>query len=115
MSTDYQIPGRVPEDGIPRQAVSDYWRERFTSEPYYDNNQFFDDYEPAYQLGHRTRADDMIRAYEEVEAELQTRWAQEHGQSKLSWDQARNAVRRGWDESTALRQAHLDKGVPRGT
>jgi len=50
-----------------------------------------------------------------VEAELQTRWAQEHGQSKLSWEQARNAVRRGWDESTALRQAHLDKGVPRGT
>ena len=98
MSTDYQIPGRVPEDGVPRQAVSDYWRERFPSEPYYDNNQFFDDYEPAYQLGHRTRADDMIRAYEEVEAELQARWAQEHG----------------WDESTALRQAHLDKGVPRG-
>lgn len=115
MSTDYQIPGRVPEDGVPRQAVSDYWRERFSAEPYYDNNQFFDDYEPAYQLGHHSRADDIIRAYEQVEAELETRWAQERGSSKLTWEQARNAVRRGWDESPSLRQAHLDKGVPRGT
>jgi hypothetical protein len=115
MSPDYQIPGRVPEDGVPRQAVSDYWRERFSAEPYYDQSQFFDDYEPAYQLGHYSRADDIIRAYEEVEAELETRWAQERGKSKLTWAQARNAVRRGWDESTALRQAHLDKGVPRGT
>lgn len=115
MSTDYQIPGRVPEDGVARQAVSDYWRERFPSEPYYDQSQFFDDYEPAYQLGHRSRADDIIQAYEQVEAELQGRWAQERGNSKLSWEQARTAVRRGWDESTALRQAQLDKSVPRAT
>jgi hypothetical protein len=120
MSPDYQIPGRVPEDGIPRQAVSDYWRERFTAEPYYDSSLQFDDYEPAYYLGYssrlnRTRADDMIDAYEQVEAELESRWAREQPNSRLSWEQARTAVRRGWDESTALHLAHLDKGVPRGT
>ncbi|MGH8086713.1 MAG: hypothetical protein ACREPC_00460 [Stenotrophomonas sp.] len=48
MSPDYQIPGRVPEDGVPREAVSDYWRERFSAEPYYDSEQTFEDYEPAY-------------------------------------------------------------------
>ncbi len=122
MSPDYQIPGRVPEDGVPRQAVADYWRERFSAEPYYDSSSdlIFDDYEPAYYLGYsarhqRTRADEVIEAYEQVEAELQSRWASEHAKSKLTWEQARSAVQRGWDESTALRQAHLDKGVPRGT
>lgn len=114
MSPDYQIPGRVPEDGVPRQAVSDYWRERFPSEPYYTGEQQFDDYEPAYHLGHRTRADDMIRAYEQVEAELETRWAQERGDSRLSWAEARNAVRRGWEEAHGV-DPRLERGTPRGT
>ncbi|AWH16193.1 hypothetical protein C1922_02055 [Stenotrophomonas sp. ZAC14D2_NAIMI4_7] len=99
MSPDYQIPGRVPEDSTPRQAVSDYWRDRYTAEPYYDESLYFDDYEPAYQLGHSARAQDIIRAYEDVERELEGRWAQERGKSRLEWAQARNAVRRGWEES----------------
>ena len=84
MSTDYQIPGRVPEDGTPRQAVSDYWRDRYTSEPYYDNQLFFDDYEPAYQIGHTARAQDMIR---------------DTKRSKASWnrDGRRSAARAGWN------------------
>lgn len=102
MSPHYQIPGRVPEDGVQRQVVSNYWRERFTGEPYYDKSHFFEDYEPAYQLGHASRAEEITRAYEVVEAELESRWAHEHGQSKLSWAQARNAVRRGWEEALAI-------------
>jgi len=102
MSPDYQIPGRVPEDSTPRQAVSDYWRDRYTAEPYYDESLYFDDYEPAYQLGHSARAQDMIRAYEEVERELENRWAHERGKSRLEWAQARSAVRRGWEESQVV-------------
>lgn len=102
MSPNYQIPGRVPDDGDQRQVVSNYWRERFSSEPYYDKNHFFEDYEPAYQLGHSSRADEIARAYEVVEAELESRWAQEHGKSKLTWQQAREAVRRGWEEATSV-------------
>ncbi|MBK0027997.1 hypothetical protein IAE57_17695 [Stenotrophomonas sp. S48] len=101
---DYQIPGRVPDDSTPRQAVFDYWRDRYTAEPYYDDSLLFDDYEPAYRIGHaarvhETRADAIIRAYEQVEAELQGRWAAERGSSRLEWEQARAAVRRGWDEA----------------
>jgi len=102
MSTDYQIPGRVPEDGTPRQAGSDYWRDRYTSEPYYDNQLFFDDYEPAYQIRHTARAQHMIRAYEGIEGELESRWAKERGKSRLEWAQARSAVRRGWEEAVNL-------------
>ncbi|AEM49699.1 hypothetical protein [Stenotrophomonas maltophilia] len=97
--TEYQIPGRVPDDSTPRDAVSNYWRERYTAEPYYDDQLFFEDYEPAYRIGHAARAQDMIRAYEEVERELESRWASERGRSRLDWAQARNAVRRGWEEA----------------
>jgi len=97
--TEYQIPGRVPDDSTPRDAISNYWRERYTSEPYYDDQLFFDDYEPAYRIGHAARAQDMIRAYEEVERELESRWASERGRSRLDWAQARNAVRRGWEQA----------------
>ncbi len=41
----------------------------------------------------------MIRAYEQVEAELESRWASERGRSRLEWAQARNAVRRGWEDA----------------
>lgn len=41
----------------------------------------------------------MIRAYEQVEAELESRWANERGHSRLEWTQARNAVRRGWEDA----------------
>ena len=73
---DYQIPGRVPDDSTPRDTFTDYWRDRYTAEPYYDDTLLFDDYEPAYRIGHaaraqETRADQIIRAYEQVEAELQ--------------------------------------------
>ncbi len=41
----------------------------------------------------------MIRAYEQVEAELESRWASERGRSRLEWAQARGAVRRGWEDA----------------
>lgn len=116
MSPDYQVPGRVPNDGVARQAVSDYWRERFSAEPYYDQNQFYDDYEPAYQIGHQARADDYIRAYEQVEAELESRWRDERGSSKLEWAQARAAVRRGWEQAATVDPyINRDRNGPHGT
>ena len=107
MSPDYQIPGRVPDDSTPRETISDYWRDRYSAEPYYDASLLFDDYEPAYQVGHaarfhETRAHQVIRAYEEVERELESRWASDRGRSRLEWEQARAAVRRGWDEANTV-------------
>jgi len=114
MSPDYQIPGRVPEDDTQREAFTDYWRERYAAEPYYDSSSTFDDYEPAYRLGHQSRAGQVARAYEEVERELETRWAAERGKSRLEWLQARHAVKRGWEEAIRV-DPYLDKGTPRGT
>lgn len=88
--TEYQIPGRVPDDSTPRDAVSNYWRERYTAEPYYDDQLFFEDYEPAYRIGHAARAQDMIRAYEQVEAELESRWASEP--AAAGWNGRRHAM-----------------------
>ncbi|WP_349984749.1 hypothetical protein ABRP17_010195 [Stenotrophomonas sp. WHRI 8082] len=113
MSPDYQIPGRVPDDGVQRDTFSTYWRERYPSEPYFDANSAFDEYEPAYRLGHQSRAQDVIRAYEEVERELETRWAAERGESRLEWLQARHAVKRGWEDAL-LADPRLGKDPKRG-
>ena len=114
MSPDYQIPGRVPEDGVQRQTFTEYWRERYSSEPYFDSNAAFDEYEPAYRLGHESRAQQIARAYDEVERELEDRWLAERGTSRLEWERARLAVRRGWDEAL-LADPRLDTRTPGGT
>jgi len=103
MSTDYQIPGRVPNDGVQRTAVSTFWRERFTAEPYYTEGDRFEDFESAYYAGHEARVREYTRAYEEVEAELQQRWEHDHRDKPgLGWDRARHAIRRAWDEAGKL-------------
>ncbi|MGV8961596.1 MAG: hypothetical protein ACOH1V_14635 [Stenotrophomonas sp.] len=112
MGSEFQIPGRVP-DRIDRQAVSRYWHERFSTESYYDSGDHFEDFEPAYLAGHEARVRDFGLAYEQVEAELERRWAQERGDSKLSWAQARHAARRGWEEATGA-DPLLEPGKPRG-
>ncbi|WP_305806241.1 hypothetical protein [Stenotrophomonas sp. YIM B06876] len=102
MGSEFQIPGRVPER-IDREAVSRYWHERFSTESYYTSGDRFEDFEPAYLAGHEARVRDFNRAYEQVEAELEARWQQQHAASSpLGWAKARLAVRRAWDEAAHL-------------
>lgn len=107
--SSYQIPGRTPDAGD-RAAVSRYWRERFSDEPYYGDGERFEDYEPAYLAGHTARVRDFNRAYEQVEAELHRDWDAQRGACSLAWSKARHAVRRAWDQA-----AQIERGVPRGS
>ncbi|CAP53363.1 hypothetical protein EIQ06_11120 [Xanthomonas campestris pv. campestris] len=98
MNVPYQIPGRAPDEGR-NQNVSQYWRERFTEEPYYAEGDRYEDYEAAYLAGHEARVRDMARAYDQVEAELHRDWDANRGSSSLSWSKARHAVRRAWESA----------------
>lgn len=83
MNVPYQIPGRAPDEGR-NQNVSQYWRERFTEEPYYAEGDRYEDYEAAYLAGHDARVRDMARAYDQVEAELHRDWDANRGSSSLA-------------------------------
>ncbi|AOD16249.1 hypothetical protein VB151_00990 [Xanthomonas fragariae] len=98
MSVPYQIPGRAPDESR-NQNVSNYWRERFTEEPYYTDGDRYEDYEPAYLAGHEARMREVALAYDQIEADLHKDWETNRGSSSLSWSKARHAVRRAWENA----------------
>jgi hypothetical protein len=74
-----------------------HWRERFASRPYVISGDSYDDYAPAYELAERSHARLSSSDPDEIEATLAREWPTARGNSKLSWERARLAVRDGWD------------------
>ncbi|NZA26188.1 hypothetical protein H0E84_07295 [Luteimonas sp. SJ-92] len=65
---------------------------------YYVADMEWRDYEPAYRLGldsYRTHGGQPL---EDVEAALGARWLNQRGESRLNWEQARDAVAHVWRE-----------------
>ena len=73
-----------------------YWRERYTDEPYYQPGYTFEYYEIAYRVGAAGRQRHSGRRFEDVEAELRDEYERSRGNSPLTWDQGRGAVRAAW-------------------
>ena len=81
----------------------DYWQEAHTERPYYVADYNYEtDYHPAYAVGYATRAHYPKTArFEDHESELEQRWNEVKGASRMTWLQARGAVRDGWDKTHA--------------
>lgn len=79
------------------QNEGQYWREHYTSEPYYETGDSYEHYEPAYRLGYEgyLKHRNTGRTYDEVEADLRRDYEREHG-SPLAWEKAKHAVRKAW-------------------
>lgn len=76
----------------------DWWRAHYASRPYVRQGAAYGDYAPAYRFGTLAYArTDRPRAWDEVEAELQTEWESLRGEAAMPWDQARDAVRDAWN------------------
>ncbi len=98
-TTDDTSPVQIPNTDAPRtshmrRSTTDYWREQYRNEPYYDVNFTFADYLPAYLLG--TECCLLASSFDTAEGELCRRWPSIKGPSRLEWTQARSAVRAGW-------------------
>jgi uncharacterized protein YcfJ len=74
-----------------------HWRDRFEREPYFQGGMTFDDYAPAYRLGGESRSRIADKSFEDVEDQLADRYDQVRGESRLDWDDAREATRAGWN------------------
>jgi hypothetical protein len=74
-----------------------YWREHYTTRPYYEKGHAFDDYEPAYRYGWESRARFADRSFDDVETDLGRDWDKVRGHSEMSWARARLASRDAWD------------------
>ncbi|NJO40224.1 MAG: glycine zipper family protein [Cyanobacteria bacterium CRU_2_1] len=76
-----------------------YWRQNYTSQPYYDPGLTYEDYQPAYRTGYENyiRYRDTGRTYDEIEPELRQDYEQQYGSSGLGWEKAKYAVRAAWN------------------
>ncbi|WOD37463.1 hypothetical protein [Nodosilinea sp. E11] len=77
----------------------EYWRHNYATRPYVEPDHSYEDYSPAYRTGYEgysTYAKDGS-TYKDAEPHLRTRYEQEYGSSRLSWDTARHASQDAWD------------------
>jgi hypothetical protein len=73
-----------------------HWRDAYSSEPYFNPDLDFNDYAPAFRAGYMYRSAYPDRPWDVAEAELKTIWDHNRGTSRLSWNEAREAVLAAW-------------------
>ncbi len=79
-------------------SEADYWRNSYSSEPYYEADRSFEEYGPAYELGWVSYG--MYGGdFEAADRVLANDWEVRKGISRLSWDQARPATRASWQRA----------------
>lgn len=74
-----------------------YWRKSYEREPYYQNGMTYDDYAPAYRLGGEARSGSATHRFEDVESDLAGQYDEIRGESRLDWEDAKQATRAAWN------------------
>jgi hypothetical protein len=80
-----------------RDAYTQHFSSGYSQAPYFRSGSEWRDYDPAYQYGYDTFARHSGRRFEEIEPELARDWDRSRQRSRLGWNEARDAVRDGWD------------------
>ena len=84
---------------------NDRWRESYVTRPYYQEAQLdtpdldYDrDFSKAYELGSRARSEnDRCTSFKDVEESLESSWNEIKAESRLKWEQAKQAIKDAWD------------------
>ena len=74
-----------------------YWRETYSSRPYFRDGYSYDDYEPAYRLGYNAYDTHGAAFSDEMASDLERHYTDRRGHSRLEWDDARHAVRDAYE------------------
>jgi len=74
-----------------------YWREHYSSRPYVNEDDSYDDYGPAYQYGWESYGRHVGRTFDQVELDLAREWDKVKRRSHLSWERAKKAVCDAWN------------------
>jgi Protein of unknown function (DUF3606) len=88
---------RRPAKPARRRTFNDsHWRTAYGTRDYVITGMEYDDYAPAYRLGVQMSDRHGGRTFAEVEPNLADQWLAVQGKSRLSWQQARPAVKDGY-------------------
>jgi hypothetical protein len=87
-----------------------YWREAYTSEPYYKSDYTYDDYAPGYRTGYETAGRYMgqNKRFDDLEPELRAQYERIKGKSRLAWEDAKQAARAAWDRVERVMPGDFD-------
>lgn len=73
-----------------------YWRENYSTETYRKPEFGYEDYAPAYRTGYEGRARYADRDFDAAESDLRAEYERGRGNSRLEWNDARDATRAAW-------------------
>jgi len=100
------LAGKGIAELVDPTAEDAYWRQNYSSRPYYDAAWSYDDYSPAYQHAYNNYDSYRGKSFDEVEPQLGRDWDSARGSSRLTWDRAKDATRDSWDRlSNAVERA----------
>ncbi|MDB5750363.1 MAG: hypothetical protein JWP65_784 [Ramlibacter sp.] len=88
---------------IDPQVEDAHWQRAYWAQPYYRAELGYDDYAPAYCVGYIGQAQYGGR-FEEAEKCLCANWVRIKGDSRLTLDEAMQAIRAAWDRAAQARE-----------
>ncbi len=101
------LAGKEIAEHFDPTAEDAYWRERYSSTPYYDPAFTYEDYQPAYRHGWESRQRYPDASFDVAESLLQRDWESASESDRLDWERARHASRDAWvhaDQSACSRE-----------
>lgn len=102
------VLGAKAGDGIAKSVnpteYQDHFQAKYRNTPYYTAGRAWRDYEPAYRYGYDTFDQYRGRRFDEIDGELQRNWDATRADSRLQWNEAKQAVRDGWH--------HIERRMP---
>ena len=79
------------------EDTDQHFSENYSKADYYQKDYGFDDYRPAYRYGTQARASRPDATWSpETESELERDWDRVKGDSRLGWQEAKQAVKDAW-------------------
>jgi hypothetical protein len=92
------LAGKGVAETINPTVEHEYWRREYLNRPYWSEEFGYDDYGPAYEYGWVTYSQyaPQRKTFDEVEPQLEQNWNAFKNKSKLTWREAKEAVRDAW-------------------
>jgi hypothetical protein len=103
------LAGKAVAETIDPTIEDAFWERNHANRPYAEKGLSYDTYRPAYRTGYEGRTRYAGRKYDEVEADLERDFERTKGDSTLTWNQAKHAVRDGWHRMERAIPGDADK------
>ncbi len=99
------LAGKAVAEKIDPTVEDAYWRGAHRNEPYFNRDNNYDDYAPAYRLGYTSQPNHPGQSFDEAEDDLKADYSKQRGKSRLGWDKAKDATRAAWNRVTGASSA----------